>query len=114
MYVYGHLPHITFGYFVFQKVCLFVPYPTNRNSSSCAKNAEGVNPLYSVYSICNLCSTFLEKSGGFFAQKILCLPQMRKILKNKKVGMDMYTRKKDVIEESTLFKSIFQMYLYII
>ncbi len=43
--------------------------PTTPNSSSFAQNAEGVNPPQSVYPICNLCSEFSQKCGGFLAKK---------------------------------------------
>ena len=52
---------------------------TNRNLSSFAKNAEGVNPPHSIYRICNLCSTLSTKCGAFSAKKIFRLPHLRKV-----------------------------------
>ena len=58
---------------------------TNRNLSSFAENAEGVNPPHSVYRICNLCYDFFKKCGAFLGKKIFRLPQMRKILPKSKI-----------------------------
>ena len=40
-------------------------FSTNRKSSPFADNAEPVNPPQSIYRICNLCSDFSKKCGGF-------------------------------------------------
>ncbi len=44
------------------------PFPTRPKSSSFAENAEGVNTPQSIYRICNLCSEFSTKCGGFLHQ----------------------------------------------
>ncbi len=60
----------------FQKVSS--KFPTNRNFSSFADNAEGVNPPHSVYRICNLCSDFSKKCGGFFGESSAFTCKMRR------------------------------------
>ena len=55
------------------------PTPTNRNLSSFANNAEGVNPPQSVYRICNLCSEFSKKCGGFFDKSSAFTCKMRRV-----------------------------------
>ncbi len=85
----GLSPNIFFGLTGKRKqdiCCCFCTCSKNRNSSLFAKNAEGLKPPQSVYRICNLCSTFLKKSGGFLPKKIFRLPHLRSLGRLRKCG----------------------------
>ncbi len=72
----------------------FKTVSTNRNSSSFAENAEGVNPPHSVYRICNLCYDYFKKCGAFLGKKIFRLPQLRSFGQKKKAPQMREIKKK--------------------